>query len=231
MEKVSCICPTFNRPGLLCEAIHWFTVQDYPARELVILNDNSRLTLRCKAENVRCINTRTRFSSIGAKYAALAELATGSVLLPWEDDDIGLPLRVSQSVARLGAFDYWNPRGSWYEQAGQLHHTHRHGYCLNASAIRKAALSTLPFPDSNAWDRDWCTVAEFAAVSHADRPTTGPREWQYVYRWGVSCHLSGNADMQAAYSSADPGETRTIQLIPRMGGDYQKETQCVLASL
>jgi glycosyltransferase involved in cell wall biosynthesis len=51
--KVSCICPTYNRPPnyqwLLEEAIESFLRQDYAEKELLVLNDCAGQELVCDA--------------------------------------------------------------------------------------------------------------------------------------------------------------------------------------
>lgn len=216
---VSALCPTFNRPELLAEAVYWFARRDrtFPA-ELVILNDNPVVRLRCDAENVRVINTPVRYPHLAAKYNALVQLARGSILMPWEDDDISLPWRIPHAVRGLVDCMYWNPRGSWYEESGVLRSDHSHGYCWNASAFRREALDVAPLPtEGNAVDRD-----HDAALYAVDcrRPPLQRGEWSYVYRWGVTRHLSGHSDMDAAYLQYDAGQGGVVDIVPTMQRDY-----------
>src|SRR5687768_12090587 len=93
---VSCICPTYGRAPhslkLLEEAVYWFTRQEYDGpKELIILNDCAEQRLVCHAPNVHVCNYPQRIASLGLKYNALIEIARGSIILPWEDDDISLP--------------------------------------------------------------------------------------------------------------------------------------------
>lgn len=210
---VSCLCPTFNRAPdylhLVEEAVESFLRQDYPAdrRELIILNDTPEQFLippcgtfdgencRLGKDNIRIYNRQERITSLGEKRNALVELAIGDLLLPWDDDDISLPHRISQAVARVGPAHYWNPQRSWFLDARGLHHNHRHGYCHNASVFTGQA---------------WKQVGGYPAVSGSEdadldrllkalgalppRLSDDSSEWSYIYRWGVSSrHLSGQA--------------------------------------
>jgi cellulose synthase/poly-beta-1,6-N-acetylglucosamine synthase-like glycosyltransferase len=65
---VSCVCPTYNRPPhyhhLLEEAIESFLRQDYPNKELIVLNDCPGQELICDGPGVRVVNVGERFLSI-----------------------------------------------------------------------------------------------------------------------------------------------------------------------
>jgi glycosyltransferase involved in cell wall biosynthesis len=210
---VSCLMPTYNRAPhhlhLVEEAVESFLRQDYPNKELVILNDTPGQRLVCHADGVRVVNVDKRIASLGEKRNKLCRLASGDLFAPWDDDDISLPHRLSQAVERLcqcatehgivhhasPQHHYFNPQRSWWLHGQTLHHDHSHGYCHNASIFTRAA---------------WAAVGGYPAVSGSEdaemdgllrrlgplppRLPDQPSEWSYVYRWGVSpCHLSGIA--------------------------------------
>ena len=143
LPLVSCICPTYNRPPryqhLLEEAIASFLRQDYPNKELIVLNDCPGQELICDEPGVRVVNVAERFPSIGDKQNAAVGLARGELIAPWDDDDISLPWRLSLSVERLGDGDYFNPRCYWFLDNEGLHFDHPMGYAHNASLFRRAA--------------------------------------------------------------------------------------------
>lgn len=100
LPKISCLCPTFNRVELLKEALQSFLIQDYPGeKELIILNDAPGQNLTFNHAQVQVVNMRTRAPSQIDKVNYCASLATGDLMLPWDDDDIYLSGRLS-SVAR-----------------------------------------------------------------------------------------------------------------------------------
>ena len=66
-------------------------------------------------------------------------LAAGSLLAPWEDDDISLPHRLELSRERLGERDYFNPRRYWYLDRHGLHWDHAMGVGHNLSLFRRRA--------------------------------------------------------------------------------------------
>jgi hypothetical protein len=101
---VSCICPTYGRPGVLEEAIQSFLLQDYPGRkELIVLNDFDRQLLIFDHPEVTIINLPRRFRTLGEKHNAAVALASHDLIFVWDDDDIYLPHRLSFSVERFDA--------------------------------------------------------------------------------------------------------------------------------
>jgi glycosyltransferase involved in cell wall biosynthesis len=123
--KVSCFCCTYGRPpAVLAEAVESFLRQDYPGvAELVILNDlhGQRLHLdRAAIPGNRVIviaNNQERYRTLGAKFCAAVDLCSGTVLFPWEDDDIYLPWRISYSLERM-VNGYYHTNRAWYEHGG-----------------------------------------------------------------------------------------------------------------
>lgn len=213
MELLSCICPTYGRVpeyiNLLQESVYWFTQQTYPNKELIILNDCPEQRILCNVPNVRVLNVPSRFKTLGEKYNALVEEAKGTIILPWEDDDISLPNRLAQAEEKLReGREYFNPQQSWYEDKGKIHADHKHGVCHNASAFRKDLWKRVGGYDQCIGDQDSKFDLKCKQLGVVAKPLTCQKEWTYIYRWGVSnAHLSGAKDMKAFYNSiqAKPG--------------------------
>lgn len=223
-EFVTCVMPTYNRVSafkhLLDECVYWFTRQDYAGpSELLIVNDCSEQILVCDVPGVRVINLPFRISTLGAKYNYMLVEARGSVILPWEDDDIALPHRIRQCVENLGAFDYYNPQQSWYEASGQLHSNHTHGVCHNASAFRKCMAYAGRTGDQDMVADMWAkTNLKVSPIT-----LTRPEQWDYIYRWGVSdYHLSGFKSPDEAYRAKRDIKPGRYVIEPVMRTDYIK---------
>lgn len=205
LPGVSCLCPTYGRfpheAHLLEEAVESFRRQDYAGPlELVILNDCKQQRLGCELPWVRTVNWPSRFHSLGAKYNALVGLARHDVLLPWEDDDISLPWRVSQAVRHLGGGGYWCPGFSWFLDGAGLHQEHQQGVNHNASAFTRDAWRSAGCYPELSGRQDAALDAALSRLFGRGVPLGHPAAWSYVYRWGVSsCHLSGNPDHDAAW--------------------------------
>lgn len=97
---VSCLCPTYNRPLLLGESIRCFLDQDYPNKELIVLNDQEGVNLKLEncPNNIRIVNHPKRFDSLGEKRNYLKSLSSGEYYCIWDDDDLYAPFRLSESV-------------------------------------------------------------------------------------------------------------------------------------
>jgi len=163
--------------------------QDYPNKELVVLNDCPGQELICDAPGVRVVNVAERFPSIGDKLNAAVGLARGELVAPW-DDDISLPWRLSLSVERLGDANYFNPRCYWFLDDG-LHVDHSMGYANNASLFRRAAFEGVGGYPSESFGPDAALDAAFSRLAHVVDPLRGDREltrseWFYIYRWGLA---------------------------------------------
>src|SRR5919199_635022 len=91
LPKVSCIMPTRGRAAFVRRAMHLFSRQDYPERELIVVDDNAapddglESQLRTHAE-VRYVRAPAG-SSIGQKRNLACELARGAIFAHWDDDD------------------------------------------------------------------------------------------------------------------------------------------------
>jgi len=99
---VSCIMPTANRRFFVPEAIRHFLRQDYPDRELIILDDGEdRIAdLIPTDERIRYIHLPQRHT-IGSKNNLACELAHGEIIVHWDDDDWMAPWRLSYQVKEL----------------------------------------------------------------------------------------------------------------------------------
>jgi glycosyltransferase involved in cell wall biosynthesis len=238
LPLVSCICPTYNRPPryqhLLEEAIASFLRQDYPNKELIVLNDCPGQELTCDEPGVRVVNVAERYPSIGDKQNAAVGLARGELIAPW-DDDISLPWRLSLSVARLGDGDYFNPRSYWFLDNEGLHFDHPMGYANNASLFRRAAFEGVGGYPSKSFGADAALDAAFSGLAHAVDPRRGDKEltrgeWFYIYRWGVSpAHMSGSGveDFYREVGKLPIVEGR-FHLSPHWRRDYLGETRRLL---
>jgi O-antigen biosynthesis protein len=99
---VSCIMATCNRRDFVLQSIRYFQRQDYPARELIILDDGTD-DLRDQIpgdHRIRYVRMGPRLS-IGAKRNRGCELARGSIIAQWDDDDWYAPERLSAQVAPI----------------------------------------------------------------------------------------------------------------------------------
>jgi glycosyltransferase involved in cell wall biosynthesis len=82
-------------------AIDCFLAQDYPRKELVILDDGVSPTSVPSHPDIRYFRHTGLHLTIGAKRNAVNELTLGSIICNWDDDDWSGPSRVATQVERI----------------------------------------------------------------------------------------------------------------------------------
>lgn len=99
---VTCVMPTADRRGLVEHAIRYFRRQDYPARELIVLDDGCDRVedLIPPDDRIRYVGLERRLV-LGAKRNLGCELARGDVVVHWDDDDWMAPDRLRVQLAAL----------------------------------------------------------------------------------------------------------------------------------
>ena len=130
---VSCIMPTYNRRAFLPLALAAFAQQDYPNRELIIIDDGPDPVgdLAEGLPGVRYVRCPTRLS-VGAKRNLACRHAQGSIIAHWDDDDWYAPRRLRYQAAPLlagtadlsgleNAFVLELPGGTFWTTGPQLH--------------------------------------------------------------------------------------------------------------
>ncbi|MBZ4417831.1 glycosyltransferase [Myxococcus sp. RHSTA-1-4] len=100
--KVSCIMPTYNRRRFVPLAVRWFLAQDWPDRELIVVDDGSEPAGDLLPEDPRIRHVRLeRRHSLGAKRNLACQAARGDVIVHWDDDDWSAPTRLTYQVSSL----------------------------------------------------------------------------------------------------------------------------------
>ncbi len=101
---VSCIMPTADRRHWVPCAIEYFRRQDYPNRELVVLDDgDDRVAdLACGDPRIRYVALDERLV-LGDKRNRACELARGELIVHWDDDDWQASSRLGYQVRSMEA--------------------------------------------------------------------------------------------------------------------------------
>jgi glycosyltransferase involved in cell wall biosynthesis len=89
LPKVSCIMPTKNRKQFVVQAIQHFLKQSYDKKELIIVDDGNDPVDKLIPSNINNIKYLKLNShhSIGNKRNIANELASGDIIIHWDDDD------------------------------------------------------------------------------------------------------------------------------------------------
>lgn len=154
---VTCIMPTADRRMFVPQAVRCFLRQDYPNAELLILDDGIDPVEDCvpSAERVRYVRLGQKLT-VGAKRNLACELAGGSLIVHWDDDDWYPTWRVSAQVKALiesGADICGTSQLFYYEASGGRAWRYAYGggrspwVAGNTLAYRRSFWERHRFPD------------------------------------------------------------------------------------
>ena len=99
--------PTANRRRFVPQAIRYFLAQDYPHKELVVVDDGADHVADLMPDDLRVRYIRlSGRRTLGAKRNECVEASRGDLIMHWDDDDWMSPRRISlqaESLLRAGA--------------------------------------------------------------------------------------------------------------------------------
>jgi glycosyltransferase involved in cell wall biosynthesis len=212
LPRVSCLTLTYNRfPGashLLSESVESFLRQDYPNKELIVVNDCPSQTIIFKHDNVKIINITKRFDTLGEKFNFAVANSSGGLLMIMDDDDIGLPWHIRMAVDRLGTNEYWQPDSHWILDNGSMKFVDMRGQLPAKGIFTRNLFDAIGgfAKSSESIDRDFQARAMKYAGSKAVREPIRAEECSYVYRWG------GTGSYH--HTSRDPGKYERVGRYP-----------------
>ena len=98
--------PTRNRRRFVGQSIWYFLRQDYPQKELIVLDDGDDAVddLIPADERIRYVRLERRIS-LGAKRNLGCQMSRGSLIAHWDDDDWMSAQRLSIQQAALQESD------------------------------------------------------------------------------------------------------------------------------
>lgn len=102
MPPVSCILVTRDRPAFFRQALRCFSAQDYPRKELIVVDDGTTAVGRqcARLPDVTYIQLRSSVPT-GTKLNIGIEAARGEILQKLDDDDFYAPGFLAAAVRRL----------------------------------------------------------------------------------------------------------------------------------
>lgn len=160
LPSVSIHCMTYGRPWNLEEAIESFIRQDYVGKkEMVILNDLQEQQLFFEHPDIKIINTKSVYKTIGDARNALVDKQNADVIITLDDDDIILPHYISTCIQFLGNLDWVFPqhRLILYRHTGKMLRSNEGGARI---VFRK-----------NVWQK----VKGFSSMNFGE-------DWDFVYK-------------------------------------------------
>ncbi|HZK82316.1 MAG TPA: glycosyltransferase family 2 protein, partial [Humisphaera sp.] len=100
---VSCIMPTCDRRVFVPRAIAYFQRQDYPNKELIVVDDGADSIadlIPAGDERVRYVRLAKR-TTVGGKRNLACEKSESPLIAHWDDDDWHAPRRLRYQVEQL----------------------------------------------------------------------------------------------------------------------------------
>ena len=189
---VSCIMPTFNRRRFVRLALKAFESQDYPARELIVVDDGTNPVgdLVEKMPAAHYIRLPAR-ASIGEKRNRACDEARGMIIAHWDDDDWYAPGRLSCQIAPLlageaeltgleNSFMLELPAGRFWRTSQDLHRRMFVGNVHGGTLVywKRLRDEGLRYPPSNIAE-DAALIQ--AAVRRGKRLVRVPNDELFVY--------------------------------------------------
>jgi glycosyltransferase involved in cell wall biosynthesis len=193
LPKISCYCCTYARPKVLEEAIHSFLQQDYEGeKELVILNDCADQNLIYDHPQVKIYNFKERIKPLGKKFNHSVSLCTGDIFMPWEDDDIYLPWRMTTTLRYMTDGLFHTSQGIFEETCDKLIFSNNLFHC-NLAISRKNWEKIGGYLNIDKGSVDCSLFSDITKEIRNPTVTILQNEIFYIYRWAEtgSYHASG----------------------------------------
>jgi len=198
--KVICLCCTYNRPDLLGESIKCFIDQDYKNKKLIILNDQEGVNLKLDSyDNIQIYNHPKRFDSLGAKRNYIKTLDDADYYCIWDDDDLYMPFRISESVyfaLKSPDYDIIKPKDAFVSVDNVTYKVATNRFHAQAIVTRKY-MQNNDYPlQSIGEDKVFEDKAKMLYVE------IYPSIWS-IFRWGMNTyHISSIADDKESWKRA-----------------------------
>jgi glycosyltransferase involved in cell wall biosynthesis len=223
---VSCLCLTYGRPHLLEEAIESFLRQDWPGeKELIVLNDHPAQQLAFAHPEVSIINLPRRLRTLGEKRNLSVALARHDNLLIWDDDDIYLPWRITETMKTLPTAQFFKCPNAWCITDGEWQPQPSYNLFHSGSGYTRWLFERAggyEFVDGGEdarleWRFQTVTLVKGEYWPHTILPND---RLYYVYRWGHgSYHTTGRTSLESIRPEVTPG---VVQLRPHWRKPYDQ---------
>jgi hypothetical protein len=222
---ISILTLTYQRHHLLEEAIQSYLLQLDRFKfnsEMVIINDCKDVEYHFQHPNVRIINLKERFSSVGSKLEYGFTQCNSQWIYRLDDDDLLSPwaLEINEGYRVLHPNkDILRDQKHYFFSNNEyqgLSDSVNNGNCYNWNYLKKVG----KIIDKSIGEDNWLTFH-----NNADIHTGNTGRYTMIYRWGMGCyHISGMGDRpnEEIYNKTDESNTESgiIHLNPHFREDY-----------
>lgn len=186
---ISVLTLTYQRHYLLEEAMESFLRQDFSGEsEMLIVNDNPNVEYVFDHPNIRIINLKNRFPSIGQKLKFGFSQCKYDHIYRLDDDDLLAPWALRhtwEDIVSNPDFEIYRSNGHYYFENNKF--IKLSSSINNGNVYAKEYLSRIEIPDTSFGEDSVMTFQYHARIYEA------PREKKtMIYRWGMNTfHISG----------------------------------------
>lgn len=177
---------TYKRHALLEEAIQSFIVQNQDDCEMVILNDNKDVEYSIDCKNIRIINLKNRFDTIGEKLKYCFDLCKHEHIFRLDDDDLLCKdslLNLKDSIKNNPGYDIYRSSFAFFLVNNVF--SGNSNNVNNGNCYTKKYISTIPNWKKSCGEDYMITFQNNARIYTMKDPTM-------FYRWGMGVyHVSG----------------------------------------
>jgi glycosyltransferase involved in cell wall biosynthesis len=150
---VSCIMPTFNRRAFIPRALRCYLAQDWPNKELLILDDGTdKIIDLLPSELLSSYMSDPVKRTYGAKLNALCGTAKGEYVIHVDDDDVYPPDRITRQVTPLIENPALKVSGT-----STLYYYTDDGRAFRYDGEKRIWLAAIAYPRSAWEERHFCT--------------------------------------------------------------------------
>lgn len=199
LPKISCYCCTYARPKVLEEALYSFLQQDYEGeKELIILNDCADQNLIYDHPEVKIYNFKERIKPLGKKFNHSVSLCSGDIFMPWEDDDIYLPWRMTTTLRYMHDGLFHTGQGIFEQAYEKLIFSNNVFHC-NLAISRENWEKVGGYLTIDKGTIDCSLLSKITEVIKDPKVEIKNKEIFYIYRWSEtgSYHASGISPYEA----------------------------------
>lgn len=186
---ISVLTLTYQRHHLLEEAIESFLRQDFSGEsEMVIINDSPIVDYVFEHPQIRIINLKERFPSVGHKLKFGLFQCKYDYIYRLDDDDLMAPWALSHTWDDIIAhpdYEIYRSNGHYYFEHNKFRGIS--GSVNNGNVYTKKYLSRIEIPETSAGEDCTMTFNFSAKIYESSR-----EQKTMIYRWGMSTyHMSG----------------------------------------
>jgi glycosyltransferase involved in cell wall biosynthesis len=219
---ISVLTLTYQRHHLLEEAIQSYLLQDWKYSQMVIINDSPEVEYVFEHPQIKIVNLKERFSSVGKKLEYGFTQCVGDWVYRLDDDDLLSPyakelvegyttLYPHKDIVRCQK--HYFMCHNKYEGLGD---SINNGNCYKWNYLKRVG----KFIDKSIGEDNWLTFHNNADIHFGK---TG--HYSMIYRWGMGTyHISGMGDRpnEEIYEITDKTNTESgiIYLEPKFREDY-----------